>query len=103
MRVYLVRHGDAEKKAVHPERPLTAKGRSDVEKVAKFAGPRIRDLGAIWHSTKTRARESAEILAKHVRSRDGLIERRDLSPGDDPRAGRWSNLDKNECGIHGGY
>ena len=26
-----------------------------------------------------------------------------VAPGDDPRAGRWSNLDKNECGIHGGY
>jgi phosphohistidine phosphatase len=85
VRIYLVRHGEAERKAAHPARPLTAKGRADVEKVARFAGPRIRDLGVIWHSDKTRARETAEIIARHVASKHGLVERTDLAPGHDPR------------------
>ncbi|HUW58158.1 MAG TPA: phosphohistidine phosphatase SixA [Planctomycetota bacterium] len=82
MKLYLVQHGEAEAVKVNPDRPLTAKGRADVEKVAVFAAPVIRDLGVIWHSGRTRARQTAEILAKHFRPCHGLVEHEGLAPGD---------------------
>jgi phosphohistidine phosphatase len=82
MRLYLVQHGEAEDKSVNPDRPLTAKGRADVECVARFleaAGVRI---GKIEHSGKTRARETAEIYAKALGAADGAKQRDGMSPKD---------------------
>ena len=81
MKLYLVRHGEAEPKAVSPERPLTPQGRADVEVVAKAAAGRITALGGIWHSPKLRARQTAEILAGHIPAGAGLVQRDDLVDG----------------------
>jgi len=82
MKLYLVRHGEAEPKVIHPERPLTTTGRREVERAAQTAAERITDLDVIWHSTKTRAQETAEILSARLHPRDGLIEREGLAPND---------------------
>ncbi len=64
MRLFLVQHGDAVAKEVDPGRPLSQAGRRDVTRLAAFLAE--RDVGAtrVLHSGKTRARETAEILAE---------------------------------------
>ena len=67
MRLYLVQHGEALPKQVDPERPLSERGRSDVARVADFLkGAGIR-VTRVAHSGKTRARQTAELLASFVR------------------------------------
>lgn len=78
MYVYLVRHGEAASDDVDPARHLTDGGESAVRRLATHLAPLGIALDAIYHSGKTRARQTAEILAGAVRcdrepeSRDGL-------------------------------
>ncbi len=65
--VCLAQHGEAVPEEVDPRRPLSDRGREEVERVARLlaaAGFRPR---RILHSTKLRARQTAEILARHLR------------------------------------
>ena len=62
MKLYLAQHGEAESKETNPERPLTTKGRQDVESSAKLIDP--GSISKIYHSGKLRAKETAEILAR---------------------------------------
>ncbi len=84
MRLYLVRHGEATSESVNPDRPLTERGRSDAKMMASFvkrAGVRISH---IWHSSKRRAKETAEIMGEALRP-DGVIAEVDgLKPNDHP-------------------
>jgi phosphohistidine phosphatase len=76
MPVYLVRHGKASKDTSIPtdaERPLTKRGRSDVEAIARFmAGARI-EVHQIRHSGLVRARETADILGQYLKPPGGVI------------------------------
>ncbi len=66
MKIYLMQHGVALSKEVDAERSLSDQGRNDIERVADFlrtAGIRVTRVA---HSGKTRARQSAEILASAV-------------------------------------
>jgi phosphohistidine phosphatase len=66
MRLYLIQHGEAVPKEVHPDRPLTDSGRDDVRLVgALLAGAGVR-VSRIINSGKVRARQTAEILASAV-------------------------------------
>lgn len=63
MRVYLVQHGEAKAETEDPRRPLTDKGKTEVERVAnavKKLGVRPSD---IFHSGKLRAEQTAKIIA----------------------------------------
>lgn len=86
MRVYLIRHGQAEDAAVDAARPLTRQGREDVARVAGFLSlferPRPQSLA---HSGKTRAVQTAEMVAEawHV---EDVREMPDLLPDADPAA-----------------
>ena len=55
---------------------------TQVGKVAEFVGPLGLRVGAVWHSTKTRARETAEIIAEAMAVREGLVEMKGLAPND---------------------
>jgi len=82
MRLYLVQHGDAVDKQVDPDRPLSEAGVRSVELVGAFiskAGVRVDE---VCHSGKTRARQTAERLAKHVAAPGSVEERRGLGPKD---------------------
>jgi len=64
MRIYLIQHGSATTKDVDPGRPLSEQGRDDVGRLAEFLG-----RAGIWveqglHSGKTRAEQTALILAE---------------------------------------
>jgi len=62
MRLYLVQHGEAVPKDVDPNRPLSEQGMADVERIATFLKGRTNVVRVV-HSGKTRAQETAEILA----------------------------------------
>lgn len=66
MRLYLVQHGDAQPEAVSAERELTPQGRLDVERLADFLGGHGVRAARVYHSGKTRARQTAEILAARL-------------------------------------
>ena len=83
MKVYLVQHGNALTKDVNQDRPLSKEGRRDVEKIAAFIKPLNISMVSLWHSGKTRAAQTAEILAGAVKSTEGVIQRDGLSPNDD--------------------
>jgi phosphohistidine phosphatase len=80
MRVILVQHGEARPKEQDADRPLTEQGRRDVTALATRLSQRNLLPRTIWHSGKTRARQSAELLSAGAapQTRDGL------GPGDDP-------------------
>ena len=82
MRLYLMRHGKPLSKETKPERPLSDQGRRDVGKIADFlrrVGVNVRE---IFHSGKTRARETAEIVAAALGPHVSVEERNDLLPLD---------------------
>lgn len=82
MKLYLTQHGEATTEEVDPSRPLTAKGRSDVEKIASFLKGAGVGPSLILHSGKTRARQTAEIIAAQIGSDCQVTEREDLAPND---------------------
>ncbi len=86
MKLYLVQHGKAATKETDPTRPLTEEGRSDVRKVAEFIKPLSLYVDCLWHSGKTRAAQTAEILASVVKAKKGILQRQGLSPNDDVSA-----------------
>jgi phosphohistidine phosphatase len=95
MRLYLVQHAEAEPEEVNPDRPITSRGRADIERCALFASRgSMVSATALYHSGKTRARETAGVLAGHLKPERGTIESEGLLPNDDPAiwAGRLSQL-----------
>jgi phosphohistidine phosphatase len=86
VRLYLVQHGDAVGEDVDPQRPLSAAGRADVEKVAAFLGSAGLRVGAILHSGKCRAQQSAAILGSALASDHGPRAISGIAPKDDVRA-----------------
>ena len=66
MLLYLVQHGEAKSEKEDPERGLTDKGRVDVQKTALLAQNWKISTSALFHSNKTRALETARIMAGHL-------------------------------------
>ncbi len=86
MKLYLVQHAKAASTDVDPKRPLTEEGRQDIQKVAAFIKPLNLSVDYLWHSTKTRAIQTAEVLAEVVKINKEKIERQGLAPNDDVQA-----------------
>lgn len=83
MKLYLMQHGDAVSKDVDPERPLSETGRKDVERLATFLSKTSFKPARIIHSGKTRAKQTAELLATQT-APDAKIEASSgLSPKDE--------------------
>jgi len=82
MPMYFVQHGKAVAKEVDPDRPLSEGGRREVERV----GACLRHMGltprGIYHSGKTRARQTAEILSTEV-GLDHTSRLEGMNPNDD--------------------
>lgn len=66
MRVYLVQHGEAQPEAVSPERELTPRGRSDVDRLAALLASCGVRVAKVYHSGKARAQQTAELLAARL-------------------------------------
>ena len=82
MNLYLVRHGDAPRPDVDPERRLSAAGHRQVDGMAAFlAGHGVR-VARVLHSGKPRAEETAAALAAAVAPATAPEARDGLSPND---------------------
>jgi phosphohistidine phosphatase len=82
MRLYLVQHGEATAEEVNPERPLTDKGKKDVTNIAQFLKSADITIDVIWHSTKLRAIETAQIFAQELLPKEGCEQKEGLAPND---------------------
>ena len=86
MRVYLVQHGKAKSAEEDPTRGLSDEGREEVTEIAEFLAALRITVSLIEHSGKTRAEETAHILANSIRSAAGPGRTSGLDPSDDPAA-----------------
>jgi phosphohistidine phosphatase len=85
MRLYLVQHGKAKPKEEDPDRSLTETGILETERIATFLKSIRLAVAAIWDSGKTRAAQTAEILASALSPKNGVVHRDNLSPNDPVR------------------
>lgn len=81
--IYLVRHGDTVPEERDPTRPLSEKGRAEVEATAKALLKEKANVEEIWHSTKLRAKQTAEMIAQILGVKN-VIEKEGLKPNDPP-------------------
>lgn len=81
---YLVQHGEALPKDVDPDRPLSEQGRRDIERLGAWMAGAGLKVPWILHSGKTRARQSAQILAEALGIADKISTRGGLNPRDPP-------------------
>jgi phosphohistidine phosphatase len=89
VKLYLVRHGEPVPSDVDPQRPLSEKGRAEVQGIGRLlrgAGVRVDH---IVHSGKRRAEETAALLAEALGNERPIEQRSGLDPLDpvDPVAG----------------
>jgi phosphohistidine phosphatase len=84
MYLYLLRHGEAKPKNEDPERGLSDRGREEVAAICTVFSRVAPDIDAIWHSGKTRAEQTAAMLAAALGITDRVRSRSDLNPNDSP-------------------
>ena len=85
MFLYLVQHGEAKSEEEDPARGLTEKGIQDVRDVSAYAKMVNVKASRIYHSGKTRAMQTAQILADQLKLEGkGLSATDGLAPMDDP-------------------
>ncbi len=83
MKLYLVQHGKALPKDENPQRPLSREGMDDIEKLALLCASNRLTTKVIWHSTKLRAKQTAQIIAQQIGAK--TQERAGLEPLDPVR------------------
>ncbi len=83
MLLYLAQHARAKSKEEDPLRGITAPGRAETERMARYFSGLEPRIDQIWHSEKLRARETAEIFAEFLSASDRLQEKAFLAPLDD--------------------
>ena len=93
--VLLVQHGKAYPEEVDPERRLTPEGVEETRRVAAALAAAGVAVDEVVHSGRTRARQTAEIMAEYLRPRLGVREADGLGPNDDPSiwASRLGSID----------
>jgi phosphohistidine phosphatase len=80
--LFLVHHGDAVGPEVNPMRPLSDRGRVEVDMLAQKAAERGAQPDIIWHSGKLRARQTAEAYWKRCNPLATFSAIRGLQPTD---------------------
>jgi phosphohistidine phosphatase len=83
MSLYLVQHGLTYSEAIDPERSLSATGKANVDRIAMLAAEAKVPVAKILHSGKLRARQTAEIMAAHLKPPGGVSEIKGINPLDD--------------------
>ena len=84
MLLYLVQHSKAKSEEEDPDRPLSEEGLFDIERVAAYVSQFDFTVDTIFHSNKLRAKQTAEVLANHIKPSGGISEKDWLAPLDDP-------------------
>ena len=105
MTLYLVRHSVAKPEEDDPERPLSEKGWADVRRVARYAAGHLAiEVDRVIHSGKTRARQTAEVLAEAVSPTARLEAAESLAPLADPKVwGSWLSESQEDLMLVGHY
>jgi phosphohistidine phosphatase len=80
--LYLVHHGDAVGADLNPMRPLSDRGRVEVDLLAEKAAGQGAKPDVIWHSGKLRARQTAEAYLKRCNPFATVSAIRGLQPTD---------------------
>ena len=80
--IYLVHHGDAVGPEVDPARPLSTRGRAEVDLLAQQAADRGVKPAVIWHSGKLRAKQTAEAFWRRCNPLSTFAATRGLQPAD---------------------
>lgn len=86
MRLYLVQHGEAKAEVDDPARPLTDRGRTEVERVAALARKLEVRPAQMLHSGKLRAEQTARIIADVLELSEEPEAVSGLNPNDDVRS-----------------
>jgi phosphohistidine phosphatase len=86
MKLYLMQHGEAMPKEVHPERPLTERGKEDVVHVAEFLARSGVRIAQIRHSGKRRAEETAAIVTQYLHLQQAAFAISGIDPNDDVKS-----------------
>jgi len=86
MSLFLVQHGESVGKEIDPARPLSDGGMSSVTRMAAVARDYHIRVSEIVHSGKTRAQQTAEVLASFLHPPEGVKALRGLDPRDDVTA-----------------
>lgn len=96
MTLYLVQHGAAVPEAEDPDRPLSARGAEDIERLAGLLARMRVSVSRVLHSGKTRAAQTAAKLATAVLDQGEPETLEGLKPKDDPAqtAARLGRLDQ---------
>jgi phosphohistidine phosphatase len=84
MFLYLVRHAEAKREEEERARPLSEKGLEDITKVASYVSLLNISIDEILHSSKLRAKQTAEVLFQRLKPVRGVKETDGLSPLDGP-------------------
>lgn len=92
MKLYLMRHGEAASKEDDPNQGLTHQGKLAIEALAKKLASKFSHLPAeqgmnieqVFHSEKTRAQQTAEIMTSIIAPEITPLCRENLKPNDNP-------------------
>jgi phosphohistidine phosphatase len=85
MKLYLMRHGKAAAVQEDPEEGLTEQGRQEIEQLAKRLADQGVTFDRVLHSEKTRAKQTAHIMAERLAPAVTPQMKTGLKPNDDPR------------------
>ncbi len=83
--LYLMRHGEALPESEDPSQPLSARGRVEVERIARHLAEIGLQVAHIGHSGKLRARETAELLSERLLATKAAHQVDGLAPMSDPQ------------------
>jgi len=81
MKLYLVQHGLSLPEEVDSEKSLSPEGEAESRKIAAFLREKNIRVDRVWHSSKKRAAQTAQIMAENV-SCPETQERKNLNPMD---------------------
>ena len=80
-----MRHGEALSPQLDPERGLTDNGKLKIEIIAKYLQQKGITFQCVFHSTKKRARETAEIMSHIISPTIKPDTHKNITPNDDPK------------------
>ena len=86
MALYLIQHGKSLPKDQDPDQGLSEDGTTETERIASIAQNYGVSVSQIRHSVKTRARQTAEILARALKPQHHIQEISGIKPMDDVAA-----------------
>jgi phosphohistidine phosphatase len=86
MALYLIQHGKSLPKDQDPDQGLSQEGTTETERIASLAQDYGVSVSQIRHSVKTRARQTAEILARALKPQNDIQEISGIKPMDDVAA-----------------